>query len=80
MRVVVAITLAVLSVPGLAVAGAWAGAYAGFHRVGVPSGPHCGLAVLPALFGGAIPGGLIGLLLALAAPTDEEDPGMEFDD
>jgi hypothetical protein len=48
------------------VGGAWAGAYVGFHLVGVPTGPHCGLAVLPAVFLGGCLGafaGMVGLAL-----------------
>lgn len=88
MRPIVTIVLAIGTPLLFAIAGAGAGGYVGFHLVGVPSGPHCGLAVLPALLLGGIPGIFLGLaagisigsfltatLLALVIPL--EDVGEE---
>ena len=44
----------------------FAGAYAGFRLV-LPSDPHCGLAVLPAMFFGGGLGGFVGLAFGLTA-------------
>ncbi len=52
------VTLAVLSCGG---------GWIGFHLVGVPSGPHCGLAIIPALVFGGCFGGLLGLALGFIA-------------
>jgi hypothetical protein len=60
LRVIAATGMMVLMPAG----GAAVGSYLGFHAVGVPSGPHCGLAVLPALMTGGI-GGFIGFFSGL---------------
>ena len=49
-------------------AGAAAGIYSGF-RLFLPSEPHCGLAILPAMFFGGGLGGLVGFALGLAMAT-----------
>lgn len=65
MRTLAVFVLAVASPVILGVAGAGAGGYVGFPLVGVPSGPHCGYAVFPALFLGGVPGSLLGLWLGI---------------
>jgi hypothetical protein len=46
-----------LSLPALGAVGGWFG---GFYLVGVPEGPNCGLAALPAIMAGGL-GALLGL-------------------
>jgi hypothetical protein len=88
MRLIVTVVLAIGTTLLFAIAGAAAGGYVGFHLIGVPSGPHCGLGVLPAIFLGGLPGIFLGLvagtsigsfltasLLALVIPL--EDAGKE---
>jgi hypothetical protein len=59
MRTVIATGLGCIAPTLMASLGAWLGASAGFHVVGLPSGEHCGLAVLPAVAAGGL-GGILG--------------------
>jgi hypothetical protein len=58
---VAAVTLATLLPLSMAAGSAYVGGFVGFHLVGVPTGLHCGLAVLPAV----IAGGCLGLIAAM---------------
>ena len=84
MKCVIAILIGLTALLVFPVLGAVGGWYAEFYLMGIPEGPHCGLAVMPAILAGGL-GAFLGIMGGGACgmaffETIVEHQNVELDD